>query len=143
MGLEGCWGGPHLFGMAPRIPMIWVHSSSIAAGGYDARSGTLRLCYIDGDTYDYRNVPSAVFDDFLNAASKGRFVNWHVKPHYSYVRVVESGARLPRSVSVSAAPSASAKPSKGALFNRSLVSSESGRSERLLASLCSVPRRRE
>ena len=62
--------------------MILFNSSSIAAGGYDARSGTLRLRYIDGDTYDYRSVPSAVFDDLLDAPSKGRFVNWCVKPHY-------------------------------------------------------------
>jgi hypothetical protein len=73
---------------ARRIPMILFNSSSIAAGGYDARSRTLRLRYIDGDIYDYRNVPSAVFDDLLAAPSKGRFVNWYVKPYYSYVRVI-------------------------------------------------------
>jgi hypothetical protein len=67
--------------------MISFNSSSIAAGGYDARSRTLRLRYIGGDTYDYRNVPSVVFDDLLAAPSKGRFVNWHVKPYYSYVRM--------------------------------------------------------
>jgi KTSC domain len=39
--------------------MSLFNSSSIVAGGYDARSGTLRLRYIDGDTYDYRNVPFA------------------------------------------------------------------------------------
>jgi hypothetical protein len=67
--------------------MILFNSSSIAAGGYDARSRTLRLRYIGGGTYDYRNVPSVVFDDLLAAPSKGRFVNWHVKPYYSYVRM--------------------------------------------------------
>jgi hypothetical protein len=67
--------------------MISFNSSSIAAGGYDARSRTLRLRYIGGDTYDYRNVPSVVFDDLLAAPSKGRFVNRHVKPYYSYVRM--------------------------------------------------------
>jgi len=63
---------------AREIPMIMFNSSSIAAGGYDARSRTLRLRYIDGDTYDYRNVPGAVFDDLLDAPSKGRFVNWYI-----------------------------------------------------------------
>jgi hypothetical protein len=74
--------------MTRQIPMVLFISSSIAAGGYDTRSGTLRLRYIDGDTYDYRNVPSAVFDGLLDATSKGRFVNRYVKPYYSYVRVV-------------------------------------------------------
>jgi hypothetical protein len=32
--------------MTRRIPMILFNSSSIVAGGYDARSGTLRLRYI-------------------------------------------------------------------------------------------------
>jgi len=67
--------------------LISFNSSSIAAGGYDASSGTLRLRYVDGDVYDYRNVPSAVFDDLVKAPSKGWFVNSCVKPYYSYVRV--------------------------------------------------------
>jgi hypothetical protein len=66
--------------------MILFNSSSIAAGGYDARSRTLRLRYIDGDTYGYRNVPGDVFI-FWMPGPRGRFVNWHVKPYYSYVRV--------------------------------------------------------
>ncbi len=67
--------------------MVRFTSTSITAGGYDARSRTLRLRYIGGDTYDYRPVPSAVFEELLAAPSKGRFVNWHVKPNYAYVRV--------------------------------------------------------
>lgn len=51
--------------------MILFNSSSIAAGGYDARSRTLRLRYIDGDTYDYRTVPGDVFDDLLDARPRG------------------------------------------------------------------------
>jgi hypothetical protein len=74
--------------MARQIPMVLFNSSSVVAGGYDTRSKTLRLRYIDGDTYDYRSVPKAVFDDLLAAPSKGRFVNWCVKPYYSYVRVI-------------------------------------------------------
>ena len=67
--------------------MIPFSSTSIAAGGYDAGTETLRLRYIDGDTYDYRHVPSDVFEGLLDAPSKGRFVNWQVKPYYPYIRV--------------------------------------------------------
>lgn len=38
----------HVLGMTRLIPMILFSSSSIVAGGYDARSGTLRLRYIGG-----------------------------------------------------------------------------------------------
>ncbi|MDY0881974.1 KTSC domain-containing protein [Dongia soli] len=62
-------------------------SESIEAGGYEARTRTLRLRFAGGHTYDYRNVPITVYNDLLSAPSKGRFVNWHVKPHYRYRRV--------------------------------------------------------
>jgi hypothetical protein len=41
--VEGAVVVPHVLGMTRRIPMILFNSSSIVAGGYDARSGTLRL----------------------------------------------------------------------------------------------------
>src|SRR5690606_34131281 len=55
--------------MARRIPMTRFDSSSIAAGGYDARSRTLRLRYVSGGTYDYKDVPGTVFDELLDAPS--------------------------------------------------------------------------
>jgi hypothetical protein len=79
--------------MTRQIAMTSFDSTSIAAGGYDTRSRTLRLRYIDGDVYDYSNVPSRVFVDLLDAPSKGRFVNWHVKPNYPYVRVTRVNGR--------------------------------------------------
>jgi hypothetical protein len=79
--------GSHMPGALIRILLTSFDSSSIAAGGYHASSGTLRLRYVGGDVYDYRNVPSAVFDGLVKAPSKGRFVNSCVKPYYSYVRV--------------------------------------------------------
>jgi len=73
--------------MVRRIPMKPFGSTSVIAGGYDPRGKVLRLRYIGGHIYDYRNVPHRVYRDLLAAPSKGRFVNWHVKPHYPYVRV--------------------------------------------------------
>jgi hypothetical protein len=62
-------------------------SSSIAAAGYDSGAQILRLRYVSEGTYDYFNVPAEVFQSFLDAPSKGRFVNWHIKPHYCYLQV--------------------------------------------------------
>jgi hypothetical protein len=73
--------------MAGRIRMVPFDSSSIAAGGYDGEERILRLRCIDGDTYDYLDVPSSVFQTLLDAPSKGQFVNWHIKPDYAYRRV--------------------------------------------------------
>jgi hypothetical protein len=70
-----------------RIAMVPFRSTSVIAGGYDRRSATLRLRYVNGEVYDYHDVPSSVFDELLAAGSKGRFVNWHIKPFFDYEQV--------------------------------------------------------
>jgi len=62
-------------------------SSSNEAAGYDLKQRTLRIRYIHGSTYDYQAVPAKTFQDLLAAESKGRFVNWSIKPYYRYRRV--------------------------------------------------------
>lgn len=69
------------------IQMRPVGSSSIEAAGYDRERQALRVRYVGGSTYDYVAVPDKVFKKFLDAASKGRFVNWSIKPLYQYIRV--------------------------------------------------------
>ena len=69
------------------IRMQSMRSSSIEAAGYDRDRQTLRIRYVRGSTYDYVAVPARVFRDFLEADSKGRFVNWSIKPFYRYTRV--------------------------------------------------------
>ena len=93
--VDGSCGAAHICIMAHRIALVSFHSSSVAAGGYDGGKHVLRLRYIDGDIYDYLDVPSRVFQALLNAPSKGRFVNRHVKPHFAYRRVGENGSRRP------------------------------------------------
>ncbi|HEY7299704.1 MAG TPA: KTSC domain-containing protein [Xanthobacteraceae bacterium] len=73
---------------SPRqIPLRAVRSSSIAAAGYDRDEETFRVRFIRGDAYDYLHVPPDVFQNFLDAPSKGRFINWRVKPNFPYRRV--------------------------------------------------------
>ena len=67
-----------------------VHSSSIAAVGYDRGMRTLRVRFINGGVYDYLQVPTDVFQDLLDASSKGQFVNWQIKPCYPYVRLTDN-----------------------------------------------------
>jgi hypothetical protein len=69
------------------IRLLRVQSSSIEAAGYDLKRRTLRIRYGGGSTYDYQAVPAKVFNNLLAAESKGRFVNWSIKPYYRYTRV--------------------------------------------------------
>ena len=64
-----------------------MQSSSIEAAGYDLDRRTLRIRYVGGSTYDYQGVPPIVFEELLAADSKGRFVNWSIKPYYRYTRL--------------------------------------------------------
>jgi KTSC domain len=66
-----------------------VQSSSIAAAGYDRAQEILRIRYVGGPAYDYLAVPPNVFEDFLAAESKGRFVNWQIKPYYRFMPVAD------------------------------------------------------
>lgn len=69
------------------IQMRPMSSSSIEAAGYDRERQTLRIRYVGGSTYDYVAVPTKVFKELLEADSKGRFVNWSIKPFYRYTRI--------------------------------------------------------
>jgi hypothetical protein len=73
--------------MTQHIVVLPMSSSSIAAAGYQADRRTLRIRYVGGGTYEYFGVPAAVFQSFLDAPSKGQFVNWHIKPHYPFRRL--------------------------------------------------------
>ncbi|MBV9044052.1 MAG: KTSC domain-containing protein [Alphaproteobacteria bacterium] len=64
-----------------------MQSSSIEAAGYDLERRTLRIRFVGGSTYDYHGVPAMVLKQLLAAESKGRFVNWSIKPYYRYTRL--------------------------------------------------------
>lgn len=73
--------------MPRSIPMTPTTSSSITAAGYDAVTATLRVRFVRGRTYDYIGVPADAYDAFLAAPSKGRFVNFEIKPYYPVQRL--------------------------------------------------------
>ena len=56
-------------------------SSRIAQFGYDAETATVRVRFTDGTPWCYRGVPPEVWDEFVRATSKGRFIN-DVLNHY-------------------------------------------------------------
>lgn len=77
--------------MGKNIGMVRQASTSIAAAGYAADEEVLRIAFVGGGTYDYLEVPAAVFTAFEAAKSKGRFVNALIKPHFPCRRVIEGG----------------------------------------------------
>jgi len=67
-----------------RIP---VTSTSIISAGYDPDTKTLELEFVNGNTYQYLDVPQSIYEALLAADSKGAFVNTHVKDHYRYSQI--------------------------------------------------------
>lgn len=65
--------------MATWIP---VDSSAISAIAYEP--GTLLVRFKDGDEYLYERVSRAEFLALLNARSRGRYLNLHIKPSHKY-----------------------------------------------------------
>lgn len=64
-----------------------VASSNIASIGYDAPSQTLEVEFLSGTIYQYYGVPGNMYDQLMQAGSKGRFLNTYIKNAYGYSRV--------------------------------------------------------
>ena len=64
------------------IDMIYVDSSSIEAVDYDPKSMELHVQFLKTGLYVYRDVPQHIFDELLNADSKGSYFNRNIKPAY-------------------------------------------------------------
>jgi KTSC domain len=64
------------------IVMIEVESSNIEAMGWSA--GVCQVDFLSGSRYQYFEVPEWVYQDFLEAGSKGRFLNEVFKVEYSF-----------------------------------------------------------
>ena len=66
---------------------ISVKSSNIRSIGYDVDSSMLEIEFNSGSIYQYSGVPEHEYNGLLNASSKGRYLNTHIKDHYAYVQV--------------------------------------------------------
>ena len=62
-------------------------SSVISSMYYDAASSTLRVIFVSGMIYDYKNVPESVFKMMKAATSKGTFLNQQIKGKYHFEKI--------------------------------------------------------
>jgi hypothetical protein len=62
-------------------------SSVVSAMQYYPDTGTLRIVYVSGMVYDYKNVPEKVYHEMKTARSKGTFLNQHIKGHYEFKKI--------------------------------------------------------
>jgi hypothetical protein len=62
-------------------------SSVIYKITYNASSLTLRITFVSGSIYDYRNVPIEIYQGMKSAASKGTYFNQYIKGKYSFEKI--------------------------------------------------------
>jgi len=60
------------------MTLIAVHSSAIAAVGYDGY--TLSVLFHTSDKiYEHHGCPESLYEEFMNAPSMGTFYNQHIR----------------------------------------------------------------
>lgn len=64
-----------------------VSSSSIKSVGYDPDAKILEIELQRGGIYQYFEVPKRVYEDLINASSKGRYFTSYVRNEYRYRQV--------------------------------------------------------
>ena len=64
------------------MEMIRVNSSAIRAVGYDSPMQRMCITFEQGHTYDFCGVPLEVYEELMNAPSKGAYYNAHIKDRY-------------------------------------------------------------
>ena len=64
-----------------------VASSNLISVGYDAPTQTLEVEFQNGTIYQYYNVGSALYEQLMQAPSKGQFLNVYIRNAYPYSRV--------------------------------------------------------
>jgi hypothetical protein len=67
--------------------MVYVSSSTVEAIGYSPETMELHVTFLGGGQYVYSNVPQSVYDAFMNAGSKGTFLNEQIKNVYPYTKL--------------------------------------------------------
>jgi hypothetical protein len=61
-----------------------VESSLLANASYDEPRAILKVGFRDGTAYQYTDVPLRIFQELLQADSKGAYFNYHIRGLYPY-----------------------------------------------------------
>lgn len=66
------------------VTMEYVSSSNVESVGYDARTNTLYVNFLNGGRYSYSRVPISEYEGLKNASSVGTYLNANIKGTYPF-----------------------------------------------------------
>lgn len=67
------------------VEMIPIESSNIAGTGYNNKTKQLWVAFKGNKVYRYDLVPRKLFEELLQAESKGKYLNEHIKGNFKFV----------------------------------------------------------
>jgi hypothetical protein len=70
-------------------------STVIAAIDYNLSRSLLRITFVSGLVYEYKDVPEAVYVEMKASGSKGRYLNNNIKGKYQFTKVKVHASRDP------------------------------------------------
>ena len=62
-------------------------STVISSINYDAATSTLKITFVSGMIYDYKNVPEKVYHALKTSGTKGICLNQHIKGKYLFEKI--------------------------------------------------------
>ncbi len=68
------------------VESVPVDSSTLHDVAYDSERRRLVLTFVSGSVYEYADVPAKIARDLLEAESKGRYFNAHIRDQYRFAR---------------------------------------------------------
>jgi hypothetical protein len=66
-------------------------SSVVAALHYYPERKVLRVIYVSGIAYDYKEVPESIYKAMKSSGSKGIYLNKYIKGKYTFEKVKNEG----------------------------------------------------
>lgn len=64
-----------------------VASTNLMSVGYDERTQTLEVEFLNGRVYQYYGVPENMHTQLMQAGSKGQFFNTYIRNSYPFSRI--------------------------------------------------------
>jgi hypothetical protein len=62
-------------------------STVISSISYDTANATLRIAFVSGVIYDYKNVPEEVYHALKTSGTKGIYLNRQIKGKYLFEKI--------------------------------------------------------
>lgn len=67
------------------VEMMPIESSNIEGAGYNNKTKQLWVAFKGNKVYRYDLVPRKLFEELLQAESKGKYLNEHIKGNFKFV----------------------------------------------------------